>query len=42
MLRVGDAAPAFTLPAVDRPPIALQDVLQAGENALLVFLRYLG
>jgi len=41
-LHVGDVAPGFTLPAVDHPAVALCDILAAGDNALLVFLRYLG
>lgn len=41
-LQVGEVAPEFTLPAVDGPPVSLREVLRAGDNALLVFLRYLG
>jgi peroxiredoxin len=41
-VEAGDVAPDFTLPAVDHPPVALRDVLGSGQNALLVFLRYLG
>lgn len=42
VLRVGDAAPSFTLPTVDGGTTALEDVLRDDHSALLVFLRHPG
>ncbi len=41
-LKLGDAAPDFTLPAVDGQPVSLSGITSAGNRALLVFLRHLG
>ncbi len=41
-LKLGDAAPDFTLPAVDGRPVSLSGITSAGNRALLVFLRHLG
>ncbi len=38
-LKLGDAAPDFTLPAVDGHPVSLSGITSAGNRALLVFLR---
>ncbi len=42
MIKAGDPAPRFTLPDVGSHAISLDDTLQGGHNALLVFLRHLG
>ena len=42
MFNISDAAPNFTLPALDGPPVTLSDVLEGGHSALLIFLRHLG
>jgi len=42
VLKRGDPAPDFSLPAVDGQPVSLSDVLRQGHNVLLVFLRHLG
>jgi peroxiredoxin len=41
-LKVGDAAPDFTLPAVDGQAVSLSGITSAGSRVLLVFLRHLG
>ena len=35
-------APDFTLPDVDRNPVTLSKVLDAGKTAMVIFLRHLG
>jgi peroxiredoxin len=42
VLKTGDTAPGFELPAADGGTIALEDTLRAGRQVLLVFLRHLG
>ncbi|NOZ05870.1 MAG: redoxin domain-containing protein [Chloroflexi bacterium] len=42
MIEAGDQAPRFSLPDVDGRAVSLDDTLQGGHNALLVFLRHLG
>lgn len=41
-LKPGQPAPLFSLASTQGQEIALADVLQGGEQALLVFLRHLG
>lgn len=41
-LKLGDAAPDFTLPAVDGQLVSLSGITSAGNRVLLVFLRHLG
>ncbi len=41
-LKLGDAAPGFTLPAVDGQTLSLSAITSAGNRVLLVFLRHLG
>lgn len=41
-LKLGDAAPDFTLPAVDGQAVSLSGTTSAGSRVLLVFLRHLG
>ena len=41
-LQVGDTAPSFSLPTVDGHVISLEDALQNGHSAVLVFLRHPG
>ncbi len=42
MFNIGDAAPNFTLSALDGTPVVLSDVLGGGHSAVLIFLRHLG
>ncbi|MDX1992928.1 MAG: hypothetical protein SF029_11080 [bacterium] len=42
MIQVGDPAPRFTLPQAQGDPVVLDDVLNSGQHALLIFLRHLG
>lgn len=42
MLKTNNPAPDFTLHTVEGEPIRMSDVLNSGENVLLVFLRHLG
>ena len=42
MLNSGDIAPDFTLTTAGGQILSLFEVLQSGQNALLVFLRHLG
>ena len=42
MLSVGGKAPDFTLSTVAGGRLSLGDVLNQGQHALLIFLRYLG
>lgn len=42
MLKSGDPAPDFSLPAVDGQMVSVSDILRQGHNVLLVFLRHLG
>lgn len=41
-LKLGDAAPDFTLLAVDGQTVSLSGITSAGNRVLLVFLRHLG
>ena len=38
----GDHAPNFELYSYDQKPFSLENVLNQGQNVLLVFLRHLG
>jgi peroxiredoxin len=42
VLKSGDRAPDFSLPAMDGQPVSLNDTLHQGHGVLLVFLRHLG
>lgn len=42
VLRVGDAAPEFTLDSVEGRPFSLASTLRDGRAILLVFLRHFG
>ncbi len=41
-LKVGQSAPGFALHTVDGVPLSLAELIQSGDNVLLVFLRHLG
>ncbi len=42
MLKKGDQAPVFALPAATGGEVALSETLRSHRAALLVFLRHLG